>query len=216
MKSFMQKMLKFRWVAVLMLLSGQVFAQKDITGTVTDAATGEPLPGVSIVISGTTMGTISDFDGNFSITVPEENNQLEFSMIGYSRKAVALDGVTMLNVTLQESTTALEEIVVTGYSTQSRAEMTTSISKLDTKNLESVPRSNAATALQGTIAGLKVTQTTGQPGSTPSMVVRGGTSFSGTGSPLILIDGVPGSFYALNADDIESMEVLKDAASTAI
>jgi TonB-dependent SusC/RagA subfamily outer membrane receptor len=216
MKDLMQKMLKFRWVVILMLLSGQVFAQKDITGTVTDATTGEPLPGVSIVISGTTMGTITDFDGNFSITVPEENNQLEFSMIGFSRRVVTLDGASTLNVTLQESTTALEEIVVTGYSTQSRAEMTTSISKLDTKNLESVPRSNAATALQGTIAGLKVTQTTGQPGSTPSMVVRGGTSFSGTGSPLILIDGVPGSFYALNADDIESMEVLKDAASTAI
>jgi TonB-linked SusC/RagA family outer membrane protein len=216
MKNFMQKMLRFRWVVVLMLLSGQVFAQKDITGKVTDADSGEPLPGVSIVISGTTLGTISDFDGNFSITVPEENNQLEFSMIGYSRRVVTLDGSTVLDVTLQESTTALEEIVVTGYSTQSRAEMTTSISKLDTKNLESVPRSNAATALQGTIAGLKVTQTTGQPGSTPSMVVRGGTSFSGTGSPLILIDGVPGSFYALNADDIESMEVLKDAASTAI
>lgn len=216
MKNFMQKMLRFCGVVALILLSGQVFAQKDITGKVTDAASGEPLPGVSIVISGTTMGTISDFDGNFSITVPEENNQLEFSMIGYSRKAVPLDGATTLNVMLEESTTALEEIVVTGYSTQSRAEMTTSISKLDTKNLESVPRSNAATALQGTIAGLKVTQTTGQPGSTPSMVVRGGTSFSGTGSPLILIDGVPGSFYALNADDIESMEVLKDAASTAI
>lgn len=113
-------------------------------------------------------------------------------------------------------TTALDEVLVTGYSTQSRAEMTTSISKLDTKVLESAPRSNAATALQGTIAGLQVTQTSGQPGTTPSMVVRGGTSFDGTGNPLILIDGVPGSFYALNADDIESMEVLKDAASTAI
>ncbi|MGM0620059.1 MAG: SusC/RagA family TonB-linked outer membrane protein [Bacteroidota bacterium] len=216
MKNFIKKMRSIRWLVILMLISGQAFAQTDVTGRVTDADTEEPLPGVSIVISGTTLGTISDIDGNFSLDVPEGNNELEFSMIGYQKKVVQLDGVTTLNVTLEETTTALEEIVVTGYSTQSRAEMTTSISKLDTKNLESAPRSNAATALQGTIAGLKVTQTTGQPGSTPSMVVRGGTSFSGTGSPLVLIDGVPGSFYALNADDIESMEVLKDAASTAI
>jgi TonB-linked SusC/RagA family outer membrane protein len=216
MKNFMHKMLKFRWVVILMLLSGQAFAQKDITGKVTDAATEEPLPGVSIVITGTTLGTISNMDGSFTLSVPDDKNQLEFSMIGYKNQVVQLNGSSTMSVALEETTTALEEIVVTGYSTQSRAEMTTSISKLDTKVLESVPRSNAATALQGTIAGLKVTQTSGQPGTTPSMVVRGGTSFSGTGSPLILIDGVPGSFYALNADDIESMEVLKDAASTAI
>jgi TonB-linked SusC/RagA family outer membrane protein len=216
MKNLFQKVVCFFLAVFFILAGGQALAQKNITGKVTDAATGEPLPGVSIVISGTTMGTISDFDGNFEISVPEENNQLEFSMIGYSKEVVQLGGASTQNISMSESTTALEEIVVTGYTTQSRAEMTTSISKLDTRNLESVPRSNAATALQGTIAGLKVTQTTGQPGSTPGMVVRGGTSFSGTGSPLILIDGVPGSFYALNADDIESMEVLKDAASTAI
>src|SRR5690606_12250512 len=99
---------------------------------------------------------------------------------------------------------------------QARTTMTTSISKLDSRILETSTRSNAATALQGTIAGLQVTNTTGQPGSTPHMVLRGGTSFSGSGAPLILIDGIPGSFYALNPDDIESIEVLKDAAATAI
>ncbi len=216
MENFIQKMLKLCGVVALIMFSGQLFAQKDITGRVTDSATGEPLPGVSIVISGTIQGTITDFDGNFELSVPEENNQLVFSMIGYSRKTVTLDGSTTLNISLQESITALEEIVVTGYSTQVRSQMTTSVSKLDTKVLESVSRSNAATALQGTIPGLRVTQTTGQPGSTPSLQLRGGTGFDGSGSPLILIDGVPGSFYALNADDIESMEVLKDAASTAI
>lgn len=216
MKNSIQKTIFSSLMVLFILYGNQVFAQNSITGSVSDAESGEPLPGVSIVVTGTTVGTISDFDGNFSISVPEDASSLEFSMIGYSNTVVSLDGSTTLNVTLSETTTALEEVVITGYSTQSRAEMTTSISKLDTKALESVPRSNAATALQGTIAGLKVTQTTGQPGSTPSMVVRGGTSFSGTGSPLVLIDGVPGSFYALNADDIESMEVLKDAASTAI
>ncbi|MGQ3565250.1 TonB-dependent receptor plug domain-containing protein [Ornithobacterium rhinotracheale] len=110
----------------------------------------------------------------------------------------------------------LEEVVATGYSNQSRKTLATSVSKLDTKVLKNAPRSNAATALQGTIAGLKITQTSGQPGSTPSITLRGGTDFGGGGSPLVLIDGVPGSFYGLNSDDIESIEVLKDAASTAI
>nr|WP_260390342.1 TonB-dependent receptor plug domain-containing protein [Ornithobacterium rhinotracheale] len=110
----------------------------------------------------------------------------------------------------------LDEIVVTGYANQSRKTLATSVSKLDTKVLESAPRSNAATALQGTIAGLKITQSSGQPGTTPSITLRGGTNFGGGGSPLVLIDGVPGSFYGLNSDDIESIEVLKDAASTAI
>ena len=90
------------------------------------------------------------------------------------------------------------------------------MAKLDTRILETSTRSNVATALQGTIAGLRVTNTTGQPGATPKIILRGGTTFDGGGSPLILIDGIPGSFYALNADDIESIEVLKDAAATAI
>ena len=109
-----------------------------------------------------------------------------------------------------------DEVVVTGYGSQTRGTLTTSVSKLDTEILETSTRSNAATALQGTIAGLRVTNTTGQPGATPQIVLRGGTNFDGTGSPLILIDGIPSSFFALNSDDIESIEVLKDAAATAI
>ena len=145
-----------------------------------------------------------------------QGDVLIFSFIGFKTEEVDVGNQSEINVTLIEDVAKLDEVVVTGYTTQSRAEMTTSIAKLDTKVLESASRSNAATALQGTIAGLQVTQTTGQPGSTPSLVLRGGTSFDGTGTPLILIDGVPGSFYALNSDDIESMEVLKDAASTAV
>lgn len=216
MKNLIQKLLFFCWIVLSILLSGQIFAQQAITGRVVDSETEEPLPGVSIVISGTTLGTITNTDGDFTISVPEGNNQLEFSMIGFEKQIIRITDSNVINVRLETEITALNEVVVTGYSTQSRAEMTTSISKLNTKVLESMPRSNAATALQGTIAGLKVTQTTGQPGSTPELVVRGGTDFDGSGTPLILIDGVPGSFYALNADDIESIEVLKDAASTAI
>lgn len=211
------RLLKKRISFILLLpwlIGSGLIAQSLITGTVIDQ-TGEPIPGVTVLVKGTTSGTITDFDGNYSINAsPEET--LVFSFIGFTSQEVLVGDQQKINVVLQEELKRLEEVVVTGYSTQSRAEMTTSIAKLDTKVLESAPRSNAATALQGTIAGLQVTQTTGQPGSTPTLVVRGGTDFDGSGSPLILIDGVPGSFYALNSDDIESMEVLKDAASTAI
>lgn len=216
MKNKIRTLFSFGWLLALVMVSSYAFAQQTVTGRVVEAATGDPLPGATILVSGTSTGTITDFEGNYSLAVPEGSKQLEFSMIGFEHQLIQLEGATIINVAMKVKTTALNEVVVTGYTTQSRAEMTTSIAKLDTKVLESAPRSNAATALQGTIAGLKVTQTTGQPGSTPSLVVRGGTSFSGTGSPLVLIDGVPGSFYALNSDDIESMEVLKDAASTAI
>jgi TonB-linked SusC/RagA family outer membrane protein len=205
-------------ITLILFLAGYVsmMAQVEVKGKVIDATDELPLPGVNIVIVGTVQGVSTNIDGEFTIVVPGQESQLLFSMVGYIDKTVLVGGLKTITIYLEPATTALDEVIVTGYSTQSRAEMTTSISKLDTKVLQSSPRSNVATALQGTIAGLKVTQNTGQPGSTPSLVLRGGTSFSGTGSPLVLIDGVPGSFYALNVDDVESMEVLKDAASTAI
>ncbi|MCU0457837.1 MAG: SusC/RagA family TonB-linked outer membrane protein [Bacteroidales bacterium] len=199
------------------LLSGStMMAQKSIRGTVTDAGDGLPLPSVTIIVRGTTVGTSTQADGSYELNVPAGSNEIVVSMVGYVTQTVAIGSRDVIDILLAQETTVLDEIVVTGYSTQSRAEMTTSISKLDTRVLENAPRSNIATALQGTIAGLKVTQTSGQPGTTPNLVVRGGTSFDGTGSPLILVDGVPSTFYALNSDDVESIEVLKDAASTAI
>jgi len=212
-----RKSIKRRIGLVLLLpwlLGSSVFAQNLITGIVKDAG-GELLPGVSVYVENTTNGTITGIDGSYQINAnPDES--LVFSFIGFQPQVIVIGNQQKIDITLDEELRRLDEVVVTGYTTQSRAEMTTSIAKLDTKVLESAPRSNAATALQGTIAGLQVTQTTGQPGSTPSMVLRGGTSFDGKGTPLILIDGVPGSFYALNSDDIASMEVLKDAASTAV
>lgn len=186
-----------------------------ITGTVTSASDQFPLMGATILIKGTSKGTQTDFDGNFSIEAPK-GATLIISFVGFATQNILVENQTIINVILQEEFNALDEVVVTGYATQQRNTMATSVSKLDTKVLQSAPRANAATALQGMVAGLRVTQNTGQPGSTPSLTLRGGTSYGGGGSPLILIDGVPGSFYALNSDDIESMEVLKDAASTAI
>lgn len=189
--------------------------EKIIQGTVVTQEDGMPLIGATIVIKGTTTGTSSDFDGKFLITA-NTGDLLVFSYVGYQSVEITVDNQSQIDVALKQDANILDEIVVTGYGQQSRSTLTTSVSKLDTKIFENSTRSNAATALQGTVAGLRVTNTTGQPGSTPQIVLRGGTNFNGTGSPLILIDGVPGSFYALNSDDIESIEVLKDAAATAI
>ncbi|PIB38261.1 SusC/RagA family TonB-linked outer membrane protein [Maribacter sp. 4G9] len=200
---------------VLLFFGTNAFAQEQsITGIVTDTE-GVPLPGASVVVQGTTTGTQTDFDGNYTIDA-NVGDVLVFSYLGFDTQEVPVSNEAAINITLAQNTAMLDEVVVTGYGSQSRAKLTTSVSKLDTEILEASTRSNAATALQGTIAGLRVTNTTGQPGATPQIVLRGGTNFDGTGSPLILIDGIPGSFYALNSDDIESIEVLKDAAATAI
>ncbi len=188
-----------------------------VTGTVTSSSDGLPLIGATVQVKGSvSIGTITDLDGTYSINVTNANDTLVFSFLGYSTLEKAVNGSSFVNAMLSENSAQLNEVVVVGYGSQSRSKLTTSVSKLNTQILETSSRSNAATALQGTIAGLRVTNTTGQPGATPQIVLRGGTNFNGTGSPLILIDGIPGSFYALNSDDIESVEVLKDAASTAI
>ena len=189
--------------------------EKTITGTVVSAGDNFPLPGATVIIKGTSNGASTDFDGNYSIQA-NTGDILVFSYVGYAVSEVTVALETVINVSLRPDVAMLDEIVITGYGQQSRATLTTSVSKLDTRILETSTRSNAATALQGTIAGLRVTNNTGQPGATPSIVLRGGTNFSYNDAPLILVDGIPSSFYALNSDDIESIEVLKDAAATAI
>lgn len=201
-------------VLLFLLFGGSAFAQEiEVTGTLTDPK-GMPLLGANVVIKNTKIGVLTDFNGKYSIDA-ELGDVLVFSYLGFKTQEIEVQDA-VINVALEKNVSMLSEVVVTGYTTQLRSEMATSVSKLDTKVLQSAPRSNPATALAGTIAGLRVTQTSGQPGSTPSITLRGGTTFGGGGSPLVLINGVPGSFYALNSADIASIEVLKDAASTAI
>lgn len=200
---------------LLSLFSATMYGQEvRVTGNVT-GTDGVPLPGATVLVKNTSNGTQTDFDGNYVIEA-SSGDILVFSYIGFTTQEITVANQTNIDVILAENTAMLDEVVVTGYGSQSRSTLTSSVAKLDTQVLESATRSNPATALQGTIAGLRVTNTTGQPGSTPEIVLRGGTNFSGSDSPLILVDGVPSSFYALNSDDIESMEVLKDAAATAI
>ncbi len=205
---------------VVFLLGGisSAFAQAKmkISGHVADV-NGEPLIGIQVVPVGATQsGGLTDLDGNYSINVPTDVKALSFLYVGYKKQTIQIKGRQRIDVVMREDNKLLDQVVVTGYSSQARSRMTTSIAKLDTKSLESAPRSNIGTALQGSIPGLKVSMSSGQPGQTPNITLRGGTSFDGSGTPLVLVDGVPSSFYAINSDDVASIEVLKDAASTAI
>lgn len=189
-----------------------------ITGEVSDA-TGNPLPGVSIKVKGTTNGTMTDGAGKFSLNLPDGNTTLIISYIGYKTREVVIAGQINIHISLVEDQSKLNEVVVMGYSKQSRETITTSVAKLDTKVLESIPYSNVTSALQGTLPGVRATSTTGQPGEPPRIIIRGGTSINNPdgAAPLYVVDGViRPQLYNINSGDVESIQVLKDAAATAI
>ncbi|MCU7550455.1 SusC/RagA family TonB-linked outer membrane protein [Chitinophagaceae bacterium LB-8] len=206
---------------LLLLLAGffvwiTIHAQtKQVTGKVT-SEDGSPLAGISITVKGKPSGTQTAADGTYSI-LADANDVLVFSSVGHEPAEVSIGASNIRNVSLKTSDKKMDEVVVVGYGKQSRRTLTGAVSSVDQRVLESAPRTNAATALQGTVSGLRVQQTSGAPGATPNIVFRGGTDFGGGGSPLFIVDGiiVP-SLYGINAEDIESMDLLKDAASTAI
>ncbi|MGV3556510.1 SusC/RagA family TonB-linked outer membrane protein [Larkinella arboricola] len=191
---------------------------QSVRGTVTSSADQNPLPFVTVVVKGTQTGVTTDANGKFTINAAS-GSVLVFSYIGYQTSEVNLGNQTELTVTLDPDQKTLNEVVVVGYGSQSRETVTTSISKLDTKVLENIPYANAASALQGTLPGVRVQTTTGQPGAAPRVIIRGGTSINNPdgSSPLYIIDGVIRSdMNDINADDIETLQVLKDASSTSI
>ncbi|MFC5683102.1 SusC/RagA family TonB-linked outer membrane protein [Flavobacterium sp. MAHUQ-51] len=192
-----------------------VVQQKQIKGTVTDTG-GNPLPGVNITVKGTNIFAQTDFNGEFTINVPDNATKLIISFIGMETQEVSV-GKTTIKVILKESGENLDEVVVVGYGTQKKSKITGSVSKLDNKVLETGVRSNPASALAGTIPGLRVQQASGRPGAVASITLRGGTNYDGSGSPLVMVDGfLRASFSEINPDDIASIEVLKDASATAI
>ena len=212
-------------VSLLCLAAGKSAASsqdaaRTISGVVTDQD-GNPLPGASIQISGTTSGVITDIDGNYEIKA-SEGDKLIVSFIGMISKEVTVGkGVTRINVSLLEDTTLLEEAVSIGYSTQFRSLVTNSIQKVGAEEFKQSPQQNALSQLQGKVPGLVLQVNSGQPGSSPQIFLRGGTTNSPeSDAPLIIIDGVISrgtrGIQDMNPADIESMEVLKDAASTAI
>ncbi len=186
-------------------------------GVVKDAA-GETIIGASVIVKGTSNGIITDINGDFSLMNVKKGEVIRVSFVGYVTQDIKWDGNPVI-VVLKDDTQALDEIVVTGYGgSQKRGTLTTAISKVDDGVLKNAAFSNAGQALQGSVTGLRVVNTTGQPGSNPNIVLRGGATISGTSAnALIIVDGiVRNSMSDVNPEDIESMQVLKDAASTAI
>ncbi|MBX3252833.1 MAG: SusC/RagA family TonB-linked outer membrane protein [Chitinophagaceae bacterium] len=189
--------------------------EKIITGTVLSADDNSPLPGVSVTVKGKTGGTQTDESGTFSITATA-GDVLVFSSTGYNTKEITAGNSAVINAALERTSDNLGEIVVVGYGTQSRRNITSSIAKLDNKVLANAPRANVGSALQGSVPGLQVVNSTGQPGAGPVLVLRGGASINNPGSPLVVIDGIIRSYNDIAVEDIASMELLKDAAATAI
>ncbi|MFN3800237.1 carboxypeptidase-like regulatory domain-containing protein, partial [Belliella pelovolcani] len=186
---------------------------KTVQGVVRDSNTAEGIPGVNVIEKGTTNGTVTDLDGSFRLTVNSDNSTLEFSFIGYTKKELLVGNQTQLNVNLEENMSELGEVVVVGFGSKGREDITGSVSsvKMD-KILGDRPVTDAARALQGTVPGLQVTFGTGQPGQSTRLNIRGFESING-GRPLVLVDNIPMNIDDINPRDIEEVTVLKDASA---
>ena len=178
---------------------------------------GEPVIGANVTEKGTTNGMITDLDGNFSLTV-QKNATLVISYIGYVTQEIAIKGNTNLNITLKEDSKALEEVVVIGYGTARKSDVTGSIASVGGDKLQEMPSTNITYALQNRVAGVDMTHTSSQPGATMQIRIRGTRSLTASNDPLVVLDGIPfmGNLSDINPGDIKSMDILKDASSTAI
>ncbi len=188
---------------------------KRITGKVSSLEDNLPLSGVSITLKGKPLGSQTDANGEFSLEASADDI-LVVSYTGFLSQEIEISEKNSFVITLQREESNLGEVVVIGYGTQSRRNVTSAIGKLDNTVLKSAPRANVGTALQGSVAGLRVINTTGAPGAAPSILLRGGASINNPGAPLVIVDGIIRAFNDISPDDIESIELLKDAASTAI
>ena len=195
----------------------EVTLQETVTGTVTDADTGEPLIGVNIVVRGTTIGTTTDLDGEYSLEVPTLEETLVFSYIGYELVEQSISNRVQINVPMRPVAILGEDLVVVGYGVQRRETLSGSVSSISGDVIANRSATNMMTTLQGTIPNLTITvpNTGGEPGASQNVNIRGFESISG-GSPLVIIDGVEGRLDNVNPDDVESISVLKDATATAI
>lgn len=186
----------------------------ELTGKVIDAENQMPIPGTNVIEKGTSNGVMTNFDGEFSIEVPV-GAIIEVSYLGYSTTEVRVESQDYLEISLEVATTGLEEVVVIGYGTETRANLTSAVASVKQETLEKYATANVGEALQGQMAGVEVTSSSGQPGSGVDIKIRGTSSF-GSNTPLYIIDGVPSDINNVSPNDIESIEVLKDGASAAI
>ena len=214
--------MKAALLCAFLLLQGlinQTLAQNlQVSGKVTNSSTNEPLPGASISIKGTNLATTTNDEGNFTINVPQTGLVLQVSYAGMVTQEATVTSAGTLNFSLESATGALEEVVVVGYGTQRKSVVTGAISSVRARDLENIPNGRIEQSLQGRVSGVTILQNSGQPGSSSTIRVRGITTFNNN-NPLWVVDGVvvdAGGIGYLNQSDIESIEVLKDAASAAI
>jgi TonB-linked SusC/RagA family outer membrane protein len=225
MREFLQsgKQIKYFLMLCFVITCSYAHAQQVVSGTVKDEKTGELLPGVNVVLKGTSTGTISDGDGKYLLEVSSSDAILIFSFVGYAKTEVPVAGRSSIDILLASDVSTLDEVVVVGYGTQKKSVVSGSISSVKASDLESMPINRIEQALQGRTSGLTIAANSGQPGEGATVRLRGITSFNrdggGNNQPLWVVDGViidNGGIGYLNQSDIESIEVLKDAASQAI
>ena len=220
----MKSLLKFTsgisWAVCLMLsmitLTGYG-QQQAVTGKITSSEDGQGIPGVSVAVKGTNKGTTTDVMGNYKIAVPERA-KLTFSAIGYIAQEIEVGTKSVVNISLLADIQSLGEVVVIGYGTQKKSQLTGAISQVTAKQINEMPITNLGQAMQGRVAGVDVSQSGSKPGTVPKILIRGRRSFNAGNDPLYVVDGIPLSagYEDLNPSDVSSMEVLKDATATAI
>lgn len=211
------------WSVLLAWLctTGFTYAQTTISGTITDGENSDALPGVNVVVKGTTTGTITNVDGNYSLSVPAGAEILVFSSVGYTSEEVPINNQSTIDMAMMPDIQSLSEIVVVGYGTQDARDVTAAIVSVSSEDIERIPVASSVQAIQGQVAGVDVLSGGGRPGTAPSIRIRGRRSITASNDPLYVIDGVPqtsstAAIFDISPNDIESMEILKDAASTAI
>ncbi|PGH39509.1 MAG: SusC/RagA family TonB-linked outer membrane protein, partial [Candidatus Nephrothrix sp. EaCA] len=205
-------------LVVIKPMSRNVAVLVSVSGKITDAKTSEPLPGVNVTVKGTAHGTSADAEGKYALTVDDPNATLVFSYVGYISQEVLIGAQSVIDIQLEADEKQLDEVVVVGYGTQKKVNLTGAVASISAEAINRRPVTNPVAMLQGQVPGLQIVQGTGQPGNEGlSVQIRGQGTYSGAGSsPLVLIDGAPGSLNNLNPADIETVSVLKDAASAAI
>jgi len=218
-KSKHKQFIKKRWLILFLLgiSTSPIFSQIKISGTITDI-NNEPLIGVNITVKGTRIGTISDFNGKYSIEVPNKQSVIVFSYIGYKTIEKSVPSSGQLNVIMEEETQSIEEVVVVAYGTQKKSHLTGAVSSLKNEKLDEIPVSRVDKALQGKIAGLQINNVNPEAGAAPKIRVRGMGSISASNDPLVVVDGfpIPDGLSMISMGDVQSIEVLKDASSAAL
>ena len=219
MKQLHKKQNTSWYVVILLLFCIHTYAQESytISGTVTASDSSTPIPGISVLVVGTSTGAVTDFDGRYALDV-KNGDKLQFSYVGFTTKTVEITGQQELNVSLEQDTEALEEIVVVGYGTRKKSHLTGAVAKVGGDDLAALQTTRVDEALTGKLAGVRVQTTSSEPGAAPKIVVRAAASVTDNGTPLIIVDGyqISGDLSTVNPNDIESIEVLKDASSAAI